>query len=116
MHENMISSVEIKNFKIFDYLEIHNFKRVNLIGGKNNIGKTALLEAIELNVSAVDFNALLSNVKRILQRRHNFIEIDIFRQSSNSLEVVSSINNISLEYNNRPPEPILTMGIGEEKQ
>jgi AAA15 family ATPase/GTPase len=116
MHENMISSVEIKNFKIFDYLEIHNFKRVNLIGGKNNIGKTALLEAIELNVSAVDFNALLSNVKRILQRRHNFIEIDIFRQSSNSLEVASSINNISLEYNNRPPEPILTMGIGEEKQ
>ncbi len=116
MQNNLLSSITLKNFKIFDSLTINNFKRVNLISGKNNIGKTALLEAIELNVSAVNFNALLLKVKNILQRRQNFIEIDIFKQNTNAMEISSNINSISLAYTNQPPEPILTMGIKGEEQ
>jgi AAA15 family ATPase/GTPase len=47
----MITSIEIENFRCFDYTKIEGFSRVNLIGGKNNSGKTALLEAILLNQS-----------------------------------------------------------------
>ncbi len=43
--KNKISFIEIENFKTFDKIKIDGFKRVNLISGKNNLGKTALLEA-----------------------------------------------------------------------
>lgn len=42
----MIKEFSIMNFKCFEKLEAKPWKRVNLIAGKNNIGKTALLEAI----------------------------------------------------------------------
>ena len=42
----MISELSIENFKGFKDLTIPNIKRINLIGGKNHIGKTSLLECI----------------------------------------------------------------------
>ncbi|GBF80377.1 AAA family ATPase [Aphanothece sacrum] len=47
----MIKDIEIENFRCFEHTKIEGFERVNLIGGKNNSGKTALLEAILLNQS-----------------------------------------------------------------
>jgi len=41
-----ITSFEIKNFRTFDYLFLKGLERVNLIAGDNNVGKTALLEAL----------------------------------------------------------------------
>lgn len=45
MNENLITEIEIKNFKCFENFKTNGFKRVNLIVGKNNVGKTALMEA-----------------------------------------------------------------------
>jgi AAA15 family ATPase/GTPase len=45
----MIKNIEIRNFRCFDHLKVFGFEKVNLISGKNNVGKTALLEAIFLN-------------------------------------------------------------------
>lgn len=42
----MYRTFEIKNFRCFDEFKIENLERVNLIGGMNNVGKTALLEAL----------------------------------------------------------------------
>ncbi|TAH17585.1 MAG: hypothetical protein EAZ09_19655 [Oscillatoriales cyanobacterium] len=47
----MLKEIEIQNFRCFDKIKISGFERVNLIGGKNNAGKTALLEALFLNVA-----------------------------------------------------------------
>jgi AAA15 family ATPase/GTPase len=44
----MIKDIEISNFRCFEHTKIEGFERVNLIGGKNNSRKTALLEAIFL--------------------------------------------------------------------
>jgi AAA15 family ATPase/GTPase len=44
--EVMIKEIEIENFRCFEHTKISGFERVNLIGGKNNSGKTALLEAL----------------------------------------------------------------------
>lgn len=44
----MIDTILIQNFRCFRSTHIKGFKRVNLIGGKNNAGKTALLEALFL--------------------------------------------------------------------
>ena len=44
----MLTSLEIKNFRAFSHLVIERLGRVNLIVGKNNVGKTTLLEALQL--------------------------------------------------------------------
>ncbi|NJK72937.1 MAG: AAA family ATPase [Microcoleus sp. SU_5_6] len=44
----MLKEIEIQNFRCFEHIKISGFERVNLIGGKNNAGKTALLEALLL--------------------------------------------------------------------
>ncbi len=49
----ILNSLEIHNFRAFHDLKIEYLKRINLIVGKNNIGKTSLLEAIYLNVCSV---------------------------------------------------------------
>ncbi len=54
----MIDSIQIKNFKNLDGLHIKKFARVNLLTGKNNSGKTSLLEAIGLNIKDGSFNFL----------------------------------------------------------
>lgn len=44
----MYKSFRVKNFRCFKDLQINDLGRVNLIAGKNNTGKTALLEAMML--------------------------------------------------------------------
>jgi hypothetical protein len=44
----MLQNIVIKNFRGFGSLLVSPLKRINLIAGKNNAGKTALLEAIHL--------------------------------------------------------------------
>jgi len=44
----MLKSLRIRNYRVFKDLEVSGLKRINLIAGKNNSGKTSLLEAILL--------------------------------------------------------------------
>jgi len=44
----MVKSLSIENFRCFQNSYFEDFGRVNLVGGKNNSGKTALLEALFL--------------------------------------------------------------------
>ncbi|MEI7988604.1 MAG: ATP-binding protein [Chloroflexota bacterium] len=46
MTGKLLPSLEIHGFRVFDHLIINNLGRVNLIVGKNNVGKSSLLEAI----------------------------------------------------------------------
>jgi hypothetical protein len=44
----MFGSFTVVNFRCFPELKVERLARVNLVGGKNNVGKTALLEAVFL--------------------------------------------------------------------
>lgn len=48
----MYNSFNIRNFRCFENFFINELDRINLIVGKNNVGKTALLEAIFLHCGA----------------------------------------------------------------
>ncbi len=42
----MLTKVEIKNYRLFDHLVVSDLAPITLIAGKNNTGKSSLLEAI----------------------------------------------------------------------
>ena len=44
----LLDSLEITNFRTFGHLKIDRLGRVNLIVGKNGVGKSTVLEAIRL--------------------------------------------------------------------
>jgi ABC-type Mn2+/Zn2+ transport system ATPase subunit len=48
----MINGIDIRNYKCFEHLEIHNCRRVNIVVGDNGSGKTALLEAMFMALGA----------------------------------------------------------------
>jgi hypothetical protein len=48
MNTLALSSLEIRNFRAFQHLKIEQLGRVNLIVGKNNVGKSSLLEAVRV--------------------------------------------------------------------
>ncbi len=54
----MISSIQIRDYRGFKEFEMDELGQVNLLVGKNNSGKTSVLEAINLLVSRGDPAAL----------------------------------------------------------
>jgi predicted ATPase len=59
----MIDSFLIENFRLFDSLRIDRLARINLFVGRNNSGKSALLEAIEVYASNASAETLLNLIK-----------------------------------------------------
>jgi AAA15 family ATPase/GTPase len=71
MDTHFLTEIEIEEFKCFKGFKTSGFKRVNLIGGKNNIGKTALIEAMLVNVSATNINKMNTALYIIKFAREN---------------------------------------------
>ena len=62
----MLHSFLIKNFRLFEMLKIERLGRLNLMVGRNNSGKSAFLEAVELYVS----NASTQVIINLVTNRH----------------------------------------------
>src|SRR5579871_1017746 len=61
----MIHSIKLNGYRGFSAFAMSNLGRINLLVGKNNTGKTSLLEALSLLWAGSDLAALW----RILSRR-----------------------------------------------
>ena len=72
--EHFIKNIKIKNFKCFEDFQAEGFGRVNLISGKNNVGKTAFMEACFLGKS-----------KSIFELYHGLLTIKSQREGLNRL-------------------------------
>lgn len=51
MNKPLFDSLEIRQFRAFDFLKIEKLGHINLILGKNNVGKSTLLEALYLHAN-----------------------------------------------------------------
>ena len=71
MDAHFLTEIEIEEFKCFKGFKTSGFKRVNLIGGKNNIGKTALIEAMFVNVHSKSVNKMTNSIHSIKTMREN---------------------------------------------
>ncbi len=78
MSEHFLTEIEIKNFKCFEQFKTEGFGRVNLISGKNNVGKTALMEACYINVHTKDVNSFFTSLAGIKIKRE---KLNIFYKS-----------------------------------
>lgn len=65
----MLQDIQITNYRVFENLALTGLKRVNLIVGSNNAGKTSLLEAIYLLTSSDKALGLTT----IMQERGEFL-------------------------------------------
>ena len=88
----VLDSLEIKNFRAFKHLRIEKLGRVNLIVGKNNVGKSSVLDALTLYACKGDPYMIFA----LLQERNEITQGDTdnktFRRSSvDALERASSL-------------------------
>ena len=60
----MLGSLQLHKFRGFDAYELTDLTRVNLLVGKNNCGKTSILEAIQLLVSGGNPSVLRQSANR----------------------------------------------------
>jgi ABC-type branched-subunit amino acid transport system ATPase component len=60
----MYDSLKVEGFRAFDVFEISNLTRVNLLVGKNNAGKTSLLDAVEMAALGGRVTSLLRSPRR----------------------------------------------------
>ena len=106
MSEHFIRNIEIKNFKLFKDFKAEGFGRVNLIGGKNNVGKTAFMEALELNITSLDVFSLAFSLSKLVRRRqHRYFELDFLHNDSSDMQINTNIKKIAVKYYNEQSEP-----------
>jgi AAA15 family ATPase/GTPase len=132
MSEQHIKDLEIRNFKCFKHLSIANIGQVNLIGGKNNVGKTAFLEAVELFVSSDKAYDLAGSVYKILKRRQGanrskYLEVDFIYDNESKMTISSSSKTCTLEHglqvinndmfeNDLLPTEVLTLSVNDDRK
>ena len=81
---NLLQDILIKNFRGFDQLEIKGFNNINLLVGKNNSGKSSVLEAIFLLIGMSN-PILPDNINRL--RGMNIRTADEFKFLFHKLKI-----------------------------
>jgi len=133
MSNQHIENLEIRNFKCFKQLNIANIGQVNLIGGKNNVGKTSFLEAVDLFASSDKAYDLASSTYKILKRRQGinrirYFEIDFIYDNKSEMTISSPSKTCTLKYgsevidndefdiNSLLPTEILSFSVNNDKK
>lgn len=73
----MLNSLEIKNFRLLENFQVKKLGQVNLIVGKNNSGKSSVLEALRIYAGNAN-QALLIKIAKSHDEQYLSNEIDYF--------------------------------------
>ncbi|GHT48011.1 hypothetical protein FACS189440_10510 [Bacteroidia bacterium] len=90
----MLNSLYIKNYRNLKELQIDSVDQINLITGKNNTGKSTILEAIAIYASKGDIENLLA----ILKRRGELLEDDPNIKNKKMLSFTSFFNDRKYDF------------------
>jgi AAA15 family ATPase/GTPase len=93
----MYSKIDIQGFRCFEKLEINDLGGVNLFVGKNNSGKTSVLEAIELLIRRSDYRSFFNSPSR----RGEYYPIDDIERYRVPRRVISDVELNHLFYGHR---------------
>jgi AAA15 family ATPase/GTPase len=95
----MLDHLHIQNYRLFRDLHIDKLGQVNLIAGKNNTGKTALLEAIRILLIATDNYQTNDEISLAIISRGDDEASDLFETLFNNAKLDILINNIQITGN-----------------
>lgn len=101
----MLQSIEIENFRCFDKTSFSGFEQINLITGKNNSGKTALLEAIYLLLSS-DYKGLTSVTRQSekdVEKEKNLFYNQVTNKPIRIISFVGTESGIHFELSSTSP-------------
>ena len=97
----MYKSIHIQNFRCFEDTKIEGFEQINLIGGQNNAGKTALLEALYFAASPIGKsifdNEIYNRKKSQTKIDGNDIWKDLFFEFNSEKKINIKINTLIAE-------------------
>lgn len=118
MNKKQLTSLTIKGFKVFEDFHINGMKRVNLIGGKNNLGKTSFLEALEMLLKAKTAFGLRMVSTDIIRRRQTKKSMSFPQQQMPIQEIefdffANRKNRITISDNNHASVQIRYVDVGE---
>jgi len=99
MSEHFIKNIKIKNFKCFEDFKAEGFGRVNLIGGKNNVGKTAFMEAVCINVYTTDVDTFYTTLMYVTYVREKLEYINKLFTQKDDISFFENIKQYSSETN-----------------
>ncbi|MFK5976364.1 MAG: AAA family ATPase [Sulfurovum sp.] len=78
----IIKEFEINDYKCFKDFKIDKLSQINIISGKNNVGKTALLEALSVSKNTTNLRLFKKNIEYIFASRGlNYNDIYIYLKS-----------------------------------
>ena len=95
MNKHLLTEIEIKNFKCFENFKADGFKKVNLIGGKNNVGKTAFMEALFLNACSESISNLLFGLS-VIEKNRDILNICI-NDKINIIDLLTTNGSFSID-------------------
>ncbi len=97
----MLQNIHIQNFRCFEDFTASGFDRINLIGGKNNSGKTCLLEAILCLGKGVDKSNPLAAIAGLRKEK---LEDIIFQELKVGVNVEGTITVTGNKFETYKPE------------
>lgn len=106
---HFLKNIEIKHFKGFDNFSAAGFNRVNLITGKNNVGKTAFMEACYINIHSQNVAMMTGALASVKFMRENLNilqgseqdDVRAFIENADGLKVDSNLNAVSFKIENK---------------
>ncbi|ATB43918.1 hypothetical protein CYFUS_009399 [Cystobacter fuscus] len=107
-----LPSLHIQGFRAFKDLRLDNLGRVNLIVGKNNVGKSTLLEAIALYASGPE---VIRELRNLLKARQEFRRPLLKDERDPSVDIYRAFHtNTSTGFDFEPTLRIAPSGSGEK--
>lgn len=97
-----INDIFIKSFRGIRELKISDLGDINVIVGKNNVGKTSVLEAISIIENPFNIGNIIHIAKKrelLFNQSSSFtIFTNLLNKSTNSIEIQGTVNDKNFEY------------------
>jgi len=101
----MINEIEIVKYKGFKNLKLDNLSQINIISGENNIGKTALLEALflssEIEFKYSIFEKFFSFSEFVFIAENRNIEKNRIKNYLKNTHFLSKTNELNININHK---------------
>ena len=104
MSEYFLKHIDIIDYKCFKNFKARDFKRINLISGKNNVGKTAFMEALYININSINIGIFAETIASVKARRNNLEYLNKTYTQRDKVEYLEETGNLNIKTNIKDTE------------